>query len=126
MVVDTSVLLAVFFNEQLGPWATDQLQQAKHYLLMSTVNYAEALILIQDRQSRLFPKIREAIDESSIRLIAPTAEQAEIAAGARLRYPLNLGDCFAYALAKHENCALLTLDRDFRRTDLRVILPELR
>lgn len=41
----------------------------------------------------------------------------------RLRYPLNLGDCFAYALAKQEDCPLLTLDRDFRNTDIEVILP---
>lgn len=123
MVVDTSVVLAVFFNESAGPWALDQLQKNRHDLQMSTVNYAEVLILIQDRQPRLFPEIRGKIEESSLRLIPPTAEQAEIAASARLRYPLNLGDCFAYALAKQEACPLLTLDRDFRRTDVKVILP---
>lgn len=123
MVVDTSAVLAVFFNEAAGPWALDQLQKNRHDLQMSTVNYAEALILMQDRQPRLIREIREAIEESSLRLIPPTAEQAEIAASARLRYPLNLGDCFAYALAKQEACPLLTLDRDFRRTDVKVILP---
>ena len=56
----------------------------------------------------------------------PTESHAEIAARARLRYPLNLGDCFAYALAKDEDQALLTLDRDFRRSDLKVILPRAR
>ena len=124
MVVDTSILLAIFFNEKFGPWATDQLQQNRRDLRMSTVNYAEALILIQDRQPQLFASIREAIEASSVRLVAPTAGQAETAASARLRYPLNLGDCFAYALAKHEDCPLLTLDRDFRRTDLTVVLPK--
>jgi ribonuclease VapC len=123
VVVDTSVLLAVFFNEKHGPWAADQLRENSHRLRMSTVNYAEALILIQDRQPHLFGEIRQAIEASTIRLVPPTAEQAEIAAAARLRYPLNLGDCFAYALAKHEQCPLLTLDRDFRRTDLTVVLP---
>ena len=123
MVVDTSILLAVFFNEASGPWALDQLQKHRQQLRMSTVNYAEVLILIYDRQPQLFDEIRETIEESSIRLVPPTAEQAEIAARARLRYPLNLGDCFAYALAKHEDCPLLTLDRDFRRTDVKVIIP---
>ena len=60
---------------------------------------------------------------SVIRLVHPTPRHAEIAASARLRYPLNLGDCFAYALAKDEACPLLTLDRDFRKTDLAVIMP---
>ena len=124
MVVDTSILLAIFFNEKFGPWATDQLQLSRRDLRMSTVNYAEVLILIQDRQPQLFPVIREAIEASSIRLVAPTPDQAETAASARLRYPLNLGDCFAYALAKQEDCPLLTLDRDFRRTDLTVVLPK--
>ena len=59
-----------------------------------------------------------AIETSSIRLVPPTPSHAEIAAAARLRYPLNLGDCFAYALAKDEDRRLLTLDRDFRRSDL--------
>lgn len=123
MVVDTSALLAVFFNEKNGAWVLDHLQANSGDLAMSTVNYAEVLILVQDRQPQAYQEIRDAIETSSIRLIPPTARHAEIAADARLRYPLNLGDCFAYALAKDEDRALLTLDRDFRRSDLRVILP---
>ena len=123
MVVDTSVLLAVFFNEEFGPWAVDRLQESGARLRMSTVNYAEALILIQDRQPQLFREIRAMIESSSIRLVPPTAEQAEVAATARLAYPLNLGDCFAYALAKTEDTPLLTLDRDFLKTDVPVVFP---
>jgi ribonuclease VapC len=123
LVVDTSALLAVFFNEKAGPWVLDHLQGNSADLAMSTVNYAEVLILVQDRQPAAYEEIREAIEASSIRLIPPTKHHAEIAAAARLRYPLNLGDCFAYALAKDEDSPLLTLDRDFRRSDLKVILP---
>ena len=123
MVVDTSILLAVLFNEEHGPWAADVLREHSRHLRMSTVNYAEALILICDRQPHLFEELRSAIEASAIRLLPPTREQAETAAAARHRYPLNLGDCFAYALAKHEDCPLLTLDRDFRKTDIEVIRP---
>lgn len=126
MVVDTSILLAVFFNEEHGPWAMDRLQENVGRLQMSTVNYAEALILIEDRQPHLLGDIREAIQASTIRLVPPTAEHAEAAARARLRYPLNLGDCFAYALAREQESPLLTLDRDFLKTDLRVIVPRAR
>lgn len=126
MVVDTSALLAVFFNEKSGPWVLDQLQTNSSDLAMSTVNYAEVLILVRDRQPGAYQEIRDAIETSSIRLIPPTERHAEIAASARLRYPLNLGDCFAYALAKDENRSLLTLDRDFRRSDVKVILPGVR
>jgi ribonuclease VapC len=55
--------------------------------------------------------------------VAPTRHHAELAAAARLRYPLNLGDCFAYALAKAEGCPLLALDDDFRKTDIELIAP---
>ena len=110
----------------VGPCSIHDVRAAREYadrLLMSTVNYAEALILIQDRQPHLFAELRDALQSSSIRLVAPTPEHAETAAAARLRYPLNLGDCFAYALARHEDVPLLTLDRDFRRTGLKLVLP---
>lgn len=90
---------------------------------MSTVNYAEALILITDRQPILASKLREQVAALHIRWVAPSLRQAELAAQARLDFPLNLGDCFAYALAKDEDLPLLTLDRDFRNTDLSVVLP---
>jgi ribonuclease VapC len=99
------------------------MQNHQDALLMSTVNYAEALILVRDRRPRAYAEVQPAIESSSIRLIAPTPRQAEIAAAARLKYPLNLGDCFCYALAKDEDCPVLTLDRDFRRVDVPVILP---
>ena len=123
MVVDTSALLAVLFNEKYGPWVLDQLQLHAGELRMSTVNYAELLILVQDRQPAALAEVRESIEASSIHLVPPTPRHAEIAADARIRYPLNLGDCFAYALAKEEECPLLTLDRDFRRTGLSLTIP---
>jgi ribonuclease VapC len=123
VVVDTSALLAVIFQESLGPWAADQLQASRGYLLMSSVNYAEVLTLLQAKQPTHADLIREAIECTSIRLMPSTPRHAEIAAAARLRYPLNMGDCFAYALAKEEDCPLLTLDRDFRNTDISVVLP---
>ena len=77
----------------------EQLEKGKGELRMSTVNLAEALILLEDRQPRLFEQLRTRLLTSGIRFVAPDAEQATTAAAARLRLPLNLGDCFAYALA---------------------------
>ena len=90
---------------------------------MSTVNYTEALILVHDRQPNLAEAIREMIEHSSIRLVPPDSQQAEVAARARLRFPINLGDCFAYALAVAERCPVLTLDGDFRKCDIDVVYP---
>ncbi|MEP7351809.1 MAG: type II toxin-antitoxin system VapC family toxin [Acidobacteriota bacterium] len=123
MVLDTSAILAIFLNEEHGPWALDQVQANRGRLLLSTVNYTEMLILGQDRQPRRAKELQFLIQESSVQLIPPDHIQAEIAAAARLRFPLNLGDCFAYALAKVEGCAILTLDADFRKTDIEIIHP---
>jgi len=90
---------------------------------MSTVNLAEALILIRDRQPAMADELQDRLLASGICFVPPDVRQARIAAEARIRFPLNLGDCFAYALATVEDCPILTLDRDFRAVDRPVVLP---
>jgi ribonuclease VapC len=123
VVVDTSLLVAVFFGERHAAWATEQLAQSAGEIRMSTVNLVETLILLRDRQPTLAAELEERLLTSGIRFVAPDVEQTRLAAAARLRFPLNLGDCFAYALAKVEGCAILTLDQDFRAVDCPVVLP---
>ena len=123
MVVDTSVLLAVYFAEADGEWAVQKLVEHAPELRMSTVNLTETLIRVRDRQPQLADEMEEKLMQSGIRFVPPDVEQAGIAARARLRYPLNLGDCFAYALAVTEDCAILALDRDFRVVDRPVVSP---
>lgn len=123
MVVDTSIILAVYFNEPTAAWAASQLNAHAGQLRMSTVNPAESLIRIRDRQPTLADQLEQQILGSNIQFIAPDQVQAQIAAKARLEFSLNLGDCFAYALARVENCPILTLDRDFRRVDVPVVMP---
>jgi uncharacterized protein with PIN domain len=45
MVVDTSVLLAIFFAEPFGEWAAARLGEHAGHLCMSTVNLTETLRL---------------------------------------------------------------------------------
>lgn len=123
MVVDTSILIAVLFDEEHGAWAAARLEEVAPELRMSTVNLAETLILVRDRQPRIADDLERIVLDSGIRFLAPDVEQARLAARARLRYPLNLGDCFAYALARSEDCPILTLDPDFRAVDCVVVLP---
>ena len=124
MVIDTSALLAIFFAEPYGEWAAARLSERAEELCMSTVNLTETLIRVRDRQPRLFEKIEAELLSSGIRFVPPDVRQARIAAEARLRYPLNLGDCFAYALATVEDLPILALDGDFRSTDRPVVHPE--
>ena len=121
--VDTSVLLAVYFAEADGEWAARKLVEHGPELRMSTVNLTETLIRVRDRQPQLADEIEEELLQSGIRFVPPDTEQARVAAQARLRYPLNLGDCFAYALAVAEGCGILALDRDFRAIDRPVVSP---
>lgn len=123
MVVDTSVLLAVFFDQPDAAWAVERLEEYSGELCMSTVNLAETLILVRDRAPRRAREVERHLLQGAIRFVAPDVDQARLAVEARLRFPLNLGDCFAYALARVENCPVLTLDRDFRRTDRPVVMP---
>ena len=123
MVVDTSVILAVFFKESYFDWAFHQMNTYSKSLRMSTVNLTEALIRLQDRQPHLFQALEEKLLYSGIRFVPPDIEQSKIAAKARMKFPLNLGDCFAYALAIQENCPILSLDKDFRLLDHTVIHP---
>ena len=90
---------------------------------MSTVNLAETLIILRDRHPVRFQELETKILAGGIRFVAPTVEQARLASEARLVYPLNLGDCFAYALARDEGTGILTLDTDFRNVDVPVQLP---
>jgi ribonuclease VapC len=123
MVVDTSAVLAVFFSEPHADWVADQMQQHAGGLRMSTVNLVETLVLIRDRQPTLAGELEGRLLTSGIHFVAPDVEQARVAAAARLRFPLNLGDCFAYALAKVEEHPILAVDRDFRSVDCPVVLP---
>lgn len=123
MVVDTSAVLAILFDEPHASWAAEALNAHAGELRMSTVNLTEVLIRVTDRQPHLAHEMETMLLDAGMRFVPPDVEQARLASQARLRYPLNLGDCFAYALAVVEDCAILTLDNDFRRTDRPLVIP---
>lgn len=123
MIIDTSVVLATYFDEPWSHWAAEQLNRYRDELLMSTVNLTEVLIKLETQRIGVVDHPQASPLELPIRYIGPDEVQARIAAQARLLYPLNLGDCFAYALAVVEDDAILTLDRDFRCVDREVLLP---
>ena len=123
MVVDSSVILAIFFGEPHGRWAVEQLDKNAAQLVMSTVNLSECLIRLKDRQPTLHEKLEAKLLGSAISFIAPDVQQACLAAEARIRFPINLGDCFAYALACSKSFPILSIDRDFQSVDCDVVLP---
>lgn len=123
MVIDTSILLAIAFAEPHAAWAAAQLDAHAGDLCMSTVNLTEVLIHLRDRRPGAIAELEDRVLTLGLRYVPPSVEQARVAAAARLRYPLNLGDCFVYALAIEERSAILTLDTDFRAVDCPVVMP---
>ena len=97
------------------------LMQRADTVAMSTINLCETLVLAADRYEVDVATVAGLLAPFAIEQVAPDVETATLAAIARLRHPLNLGDCFAYALARLRNEPLLTLDEDFARTDVKLV-----
>ena len=72
--------------------------------------------------------VREFLGVAGVRTVSITEREAETALAAFSRYgrgrghpaQLNLGDCFAYAMAKNHGTALLFKGEDFDKTDIPV------
>lgn len=130
MIVDASVILAMLLKEPDEALFSDFLGETPDELFMSPVNYLEVSLRI-DRGDT--PELSEAFDPLLGRLgvsIATINErQAKLARQAfqlfgkgNHKAKLNLGDCFAYALAKARSEPLLFKGDDFRHTDVEAAL----
>lgn len=123
MVVDASALLAVLLEEPDADWFESRLREAD-CIWLSPVNWWE----VNARIERLHGTngiSRAAIwmDALGVQVEPITMEDARIALSASVRFrgrpaKLNLGDCFAYALAKTKGVPLLYKGDDFKATDL--------
>ncbi len=124
MAVDASAVLAIFLNEPDGQTYKNRLAMAGQSAI-SAVNYWEVLararLLRSDAGAQI---IAGLLADLRVDVVPADAEMAEAAVGAFLRYRgrparLNLGDCFAYALAEREGDGLLFKGNDFSRTDVK-------
>ncbi len=126
IVVDTSALMAVVGKEDAAPACSAALADAAE-VLISAGTLAEALIVSAMRG--VSADMTELINGFPIRAVALTSEGAHLVEAAYARWGkgvhpagLNLADCFAYALAKERDAALLYVGNDFVRTDIRSAL----
>ena len=122
--VDTSALVAVLRAEDDAPRIVQALGRSPRHLI-SAGSYLEAC-LVTTRKGSEAVRLKALLDTAAIDVVPVSLEDAEIAAGAFLRYgrgsghkaQLNFGDCFAYALAKARNLPLLFKGDDFIHTDI--------
>ena len=126
MIVDASAILAILLKEPEEYRFADLLGEAKAKTSLSPVNYLEvALRIDRGDMPETAQRLEEILRTMNIEVVDVTPEQARLAREAYQRYgkgkheaKLNLGDCFAYALAKARGEPLLFKGDDFRLTDV--------
>lgn len=134
VVVDSSAIIAILFDEPEGAACIKALEDASSRLV-SAVNYVETGTVSAGRlNDKRRPKAIGVLDDFLATLgidIAPLDESvARAALRARVDYGkgfgaragLNFGDCFAYALAKRHSVPLLYVGNDFALTDIQSAL----
>jgi ribonuclease VapC len=125
MIVDSSAIIAILRDEPEAAAMAQALQEApiRH---ISAFTYVEAAIVADNDRNPLLSRRFDGLVRDALMLVEPvTARQADLARAAyrdfgkgRHKAGLNLGDCFAYALAKEMDEPLLFKGDDFCHTDI--------
>jgi ribonuclease VapC len=125
MVLDTSAIVAILLGEDdSAPLLTALL--ADKTRLISTGTMFEASIVLATRRGELSVDVLDRfIRQAEIEIVPFDERQLDAARTAwrrfgkgRRRASLNFGDCFAYALAKTRDEALLFKGANFGHTDI--------
>jgi len=125
MVIDTSAVLALLFNEP----EADEIELAigeDPVRLMSAASGLEAAIVVEARLGAAGGREFDLLlHKARIEIVAVTSEQMEAGRAAWRRFGrgrhdanLNFGDCFSYALAAVAGEPLLFKGGDFAKTDV--------
>jgi len=128
MVVDTSAILAILFDE------SEAEDFSRRIAMAETLSVSSATLLEVTAVLRHRTKTRDDRDLMNfLAVVSPTiipfdeaqymiAREAfhQFGKGSGHRARLNFGDCFAYALARHLKQPLLFKGNDFNHTDLAI------
>ncbi len=123
LVADASAVLAILLDEPERDIYFSRLIAAD-FVWISPINWWEVQVKMRLAQGEMgLIKTTAWMTDTGIAIEPIVALHAELAFAARVRYGgpparLNMGDCFAYALAKAKNAPLLYKGGHFARTDL--------
>jgi ribonuclease VapC len=125
MVLDTSALVAVLFDEPERDEFIGRIAAASRRLI-SVGTLIESSIVVESRRGEVAGRELDLfLHRADVQTVAVNEEQALLARAAWRRYGkgrhpagLNFGDLFAYALARASSEELLYKGDDFARTDL--------
>lgn len=126
MVLDTSAVAAVVFGEPDAEALLSVMLRNAGDLQLSAATLVEVGIVVEARQGpEASGDLQTLLDTLDVTITPVDTDQARAAVAAwrrfgRGRHPagLNLGDCFAYALAKLRGAPLLFKGHDFPQTDI--------
>jgi ribonuclease VapC len=125
VILDTSALLAVLFDEEDARQFAELIREAQSCRI-SAATFVELCMVLESAsgavgivQCDMFIRGNSIVIEPFTELHAYTARQAFSDYGkGRHRAGLNFGDCFSYALAKVSGEPLLFKGKDFSKTDI--------
>jgi ribonuclease VapC len=131
MFVDASAIVAILTREAEADALADVLEGARSPITSPIAIFEAALGICRKRHASVGEAeadVREFLEVAGIRAVPITEREAATALAAFSRYgkgrghpaQLNLGDCFAYAIAKNHRTALLFKGEDFDKTDIAV------
>ena len=122
IAVDTSALMAIILKEPDASACLAALE-ADDAVVISAGTLAEAMIVATSRN--VGEEMERLIEGLSLDIVNVTPASARRVASAYRSWGkglhpagLNLGDCFAYEVAKEHRCRLLFIGKDFAKTDL--------
>lgn len=134
MFVDASAIVAILTRETEADLLADVLERARSPIT-SPIAIFEAALGIRRKRHASVEEAEEDVNEllqmARARVVPITESEAETALSAFSRYgkgqghpaQLNLGDCFAYAVAKNHRTTLLFKGDGFDKTDIRSAAP---
>jgi ribonuclease VapC len=127
--VDASAIVAILTREPEADALADVLERARSPITSPVAVFEATLGLCRKRHASVAEAkadVRDFLAAAGIRTVPIGDLEADAALDAMARYgkgrghpaQLNLGDCFAYAVAKTRQAALLFKGDDFSRTDI--------
>lgn len=126
MILDASAVVAILRQEREAASVARAIEKADERKI-SAVNYVEAAAVIDSEKDPVASRrLDELLELAEVEIAAVTPEQARLARNAYRQFgrgsghpaKLNLGDCFAYALAISTNEPVLAKGEEFQKAGL--------
>jgi ribonuclease VapC len=129
MVIDTSALIAILFGEPEAISFSKAIADESRKLIRA-VNALETGIVVEAKKGEAGGRELDLLlHRAQIEIVAMNADQADLARTAWRKYGkgnhpagLNIGDCYAYALAKYSGEPLLYKGNDFSQKDIQATI----